>query len=174
MTTLHPLSAIDSDALERLLDAAFGTDRHGRTAYAVRAGTMAIEDLSFAALEENELIGSLQSWPIALTSSLSESISLIMVGPVAVHPDRQNIGIGRHMTRVATQRLDLAGQSAMMIGDPEYYESFGFRSGPASGWTLPGPVEPHRILLRPASNTDWPADAALGPDLLRSGERLPN
>ena len=174
MTTLHPLSAIDSDALEALVDAAFGADRHGRTAYAARAGTAAVEALSFVALQESRLIGSLQSWPVSLTIPMGEARSLIMVGPVAVCPEHQNMGIGRHMTRVVTQRLDLAGRSAMMIGDPEYYESFGFRSGPASGWTLPGPVEPHRILLRPASSTDWPTEGTLGPDLLRSGERLPN
>jgi predicted N-acetyltransferase YhbS len=121
-------------------------------------------------MEGDEPAGSLQCWPVTLTTPDKDSLSLIMVGPVAVHPQHQNRGIGRHMLRVVAQRLDLAALSAMLIGDADYYEPFGFRSGPASGWTLPGPVEPHRILLRPGSGTDWPIKGKLGPDLLRSGE----
>ncbi|MEM8696964.1 MAG: N-acetyltransferase [Pseudomonadota bacterium] len=174
MIALHPLSAVPPATIETLLDLAFGTDRHGRTAYAVRAGTEPVADLSFVALAGEQLSGSLQSWPIVLTTPDDRRLPLIMVGPVAVHPGHQNQGIGKHMTRVATQRLDLADASAMMIGDPGYYEPFGFRSGPAAGWTLPGPVEPHRILLRAAPSQAWPAKGALGPDLLRSDEVLPN
>lgn len=170
MTILQPLSAISPDALETLLDLAFGADRHGRTAYAVRQGTEAIRDLSFVAMHEGKLAGSLQSWPVALTAYGVDALPLVMVGPVAVHPDHQNQGIGKHMTRAVAQRLDDAQQSAMMIGDPEYYGAFGFQSGPASGWTLPGPVEPHRILLRPAPGSEWVSEGVLGPDLLRFGE----
>lgn len=174
MINLQPLSAIAPDALEALLDLAFGTDRHSRTAYAVREGTEPVGGLSFVAILEGEPAGSLQCWPIALTVPGADALPLIMVGPVAVHPNHQNQGIGKHMTRNVTQRLDLAEQSAMMIGDPEYYGVFGFRSGPANDWTLPGPAEPHRILLRPAPGSEWPSKGVLGPDLLRSGERLPN
>ncbi|MGP1283753.1 MAG: GNAT family N-acetyltransferase [Parasphingopyxis sp.] len=173
MITLQPLSAVSPDAIEALLDLSFGADRHGRTAYAVRAGTEPDRVLSFVALSDGALAGSLQSWPVRLDAPDGRCRPLVMVGPVAVHPGHQNQGIGKHMTRVVTQRLDLAGRSAMMIGDPDYYEPFGFRSGPAGGWTLPGPVEPHRILLR-AAGDDWPAEGRLGPDLLRSGEGLPN
>lgn len=174
MTTVQPLSAVAPGTLEALLDLAFGTDRHGRTAYAVREGTTPIDTLSFVALRDGDIAGSLQSWPIALKSSDGCALSLVMVGPIAVHPEYQNQGIGKTMTRFVAERLDLGGQSAMMIGDPDYYEPFGFRSGPACGWTLPGPVEPHRILLRPASGSKWPPEGDLGPDLLRSGDRLPN
>lgn len=156
--------------LETLLDLAFGADRHGRTAYAVRQGTVAISDLSFVAMHEGKLAGSLQSWPVAHTASGADALPLVMVGPVAVHPDHQNQSIGKQMTSAVAQRLDDAQQSAMMIGDPEYYGAFGFQSGPASGWTLPGPVEPHRILLRPAPGSEWASEGVLGPDLLRFGE----
>lgn len=174
MTALHPLSTVSPEAIETLLDLAFGTDRLGRTAYAVRAGTEAIDALSFVAMDGDSLIGSLHSWPLTLRHAGHRDLPLVMVGPVAVHPDRQGQGIGKHITRVVTQRLDIAGQSAMMIGDPDYYEAFGFRSGPAAHWLLPGPVEQHRILLRAAADSEWPAEGELGPDLLRSGQGLPN
>lgn len=174
MTVLHPLSAVAPDAIEALLDLAFGTDRHGRTAYAVRAGTRPIDNLSFVAMDGDALIGSLHSWPVTLRTADGNTLPLVMVGPVAVHPDRQGQGVGKHMTRVVAQKLDIEKLSAMMIGDPDYYEAFGFRSGPAAQWTLPGPVEPHRILLRAATASEWPTDGTLGPDLLRSGPGMPN
>ena len=45
------LAAIDPEAVEQLLDRAFGTDRHGRTAYAIRQGTqpIAVAELSVSA-----------------------------------------------------------------------------------------------------------------------------
>lgn len=172
--SLQPLSAVDPEAIEALLDQIFGAGRHGRAAYAVREGTTAVPDLSFIARDEGILVGSLQSWPVRLSLPEDKQKSLIMVGPVAVHPDWQNQGIGNHMTRVVTQRLDLVGLTAMMIGDPAYYEQCGFRAGPAVGWTLPDPVAPERILLRAARNRDWPTNGILEPELLRSGQRLPS
>ena len=50
-----PLSRIDPDAIETLLDAAFGTDRRARTAYKLRSGTEAIAGLSFASVADNAL-----------------------------------------------------------------------------------------------------------------------
>ena len=69
MTTLKPLSAIAPAALETLLDLAFGTDRHGRTAYAVREGTEPVDSLSFVAMDGETLTGSLQSQLTAARSS---------------------------------------------------------------------------------------------------------
>ncbi len=68
MSAILPLDSQPADAIEGLLDAAFGPDRHGRTAYLIRDGMPWLPALSFAVLDEKgELIGSLQSWPVALT-----------------------------------------------------------------------------------------------------------
>lgn len=163
VTELRPLSAVDPSEIEALLDAAFGTDRHERTAYKVRAGLAPIADLSFTAFRDGKLAGSLQSWPVALAGADGSNDTLVMVGPVAVRPDLQGQGVGKLMTRTVAERLDEAGLSAMMIGDPEYYAPYGFLSGPAGQWAMPGPVAPHRILLRPAAGASWPRGGTLGP-----------
>ncbi len=139
---LAPLAHAAPDAVEALLDAAFGTDRHARTAYRLRAGMTAITPLSFGAFDGDQLIGSLQCWPIAL-----DAIPMVLVGPVAVAPDLQRGGIGKalmHALLAAPPRDPL-----VLIGDPEYYGRF-FRFSPdaTQRWTLPGPVERHRLLVR--------------------------
>ena len=129
--TLTPLSDADPAAVEALLDAAFGTDRRGRTAYRLREGAVAIQELSFAAWDGARLVGTLQCWPVALRTAAG-SEALVMVGPVAVVPDAQARGVGKALMAAMIEAAEATGADAlMMIGDPEYYERFGFTAAPA-------------------------------------------
>lgn len=136
--------------IEALLDAAFGADRFTRTAYRVRDGTSALAPLSFAAFAGGRLVGSLQSWPVALAGDRGAWDPLIMVGPVAVMPDVQSGGIGRAMMTALLAAADAHADGAlMMIGDPQYYgRFFGFTAVATEAWDLPGPVDRHRLLAR--------------------------
>ena len=79
MPTLVPLSAVDPQLVEDLLDAAFGADRHARTAYRIRTGVEWLPGLSFAALDDEEyLAGSIQLWPVALTDPEGRAHPLLM------------------------------------------------------------------------------------------------
>lgn len=168
MIELVPLDRIAPDAVEALLDRAFGTDRHARTAYRVRASARAIPSLSFAALIEGKLAGTIQSWPVALACDTGAEVPLVMVGPVAVEPELQQGGIGRRLTEhmlAATAESPLPGADALMlVGDPEYYERFfGFTAERTGRWRLPGPFEPRRLLARGAGVPD--SAGMLGPRL---------
>jgi predicted N-acetyltransferase YhbS len=151
MIELTPLDTVAPDAVERLLDRAFGADRHRRTAYRLREGGRAIPELSFAAIEDGVLIGSIQCWPVMLAGDDGRATSMVMVGPVAVAPERQQAGIGRLLMEASLaaahdRRLD---DAMMLVGDPEYYARFfGFSAERTGGWRLPGPFEPRRLLAR--------------------------
>ncbi|PZO75505.1 MAG: GNAT family N-acetyltransferase [Sphingomonas hengshuiensis] len=146
MPDLLPLARIAPCEVEALLDAAFGTDRHRRTAYRVRAGLVPIDTLSFALVEDARLIGCVQCWPVQLDRDDGGALPLVMVGPVAVAPDRQGVGIGRALM---AQSIAAAGDATLMlVGDPDYYSRFGFTAERTGGWRMPGPYEPHRILAR--------------------------
>jgi len=159
-----PLATVAGAAVEALLDRAFGPDRHGRTAYKVRGTVAPIAALSLAAVEDGALIGSIQCWPVLLDGDDGAAHPLVMIGPVAVDPDRQQGGIGRQLTEAAlaaANRLGLDG-AMMLIGDPEYYARFfGFSATRTAGWRLPGPVERHRLLARGERVPD--AAGMLGP-----------
>ncbi|WP_232328868.1 MULTISPECIES: GNAT family N-acetyltransferase [Sphingomonas] len=145
---LTPLSNADPETVEALLDAAFGADRRGRTAYRLREGAVAIPELSVAAWDGERLVGTLQSWPVALRTATGTEM-LVMVGPVAVVPDLQTQGIGKALMAALTAAAEATGADAlMMIGDPEYYERFGFTAAPAAGWRIDGPYEQRRLLAR--------------------------
>ena len=155
MIKIVPLTGIAPDAVEALLDAAFGADRFGRTAYKLRAGTVAVARLSFAALDGDALVGTLQCWPVRIGA-----VAMTLVGPVAVSPTMQRGGIGRMLM---THLIETAGDTPMMmIGDPEYYgRFFGFTADVTGAWQLPGPVERHRLLAR---NVDAGLTGAVEPD----------
>ncbi|HMP45414.1 MAG TPA: GNAT family N-acetyltransferase, partial [Sphingopyxis sp.] len=125
MVEFLPLSEIEPQAVEQLLDAAFGADRFGRTAYRIREGMAAIPALSFALLEEGALVGTIQCWPVAHHAPDGTACPLVMVGPVAVRPDVQRGGHGRALTaRMLAAAEHEADGALMMIGDPEYYGRF--------------------------------------------------
>ena len=164
ISEMTPLARADASDVERLLDIAFGTDRHMRTAYKLRAGMMPIPGLSFAAFERGHLVGSLQCWPITLTTPEGESFPLVLVGPVAVVPERQKSGIGRALMVTMLDAADATrSEPQVLIGDPEYYgRFFDFTAEPTGGWELPGPVERHRLLAR-TDGRALPAKGMLGP-----------
>jgi len=144
--TLTPIAEADPADVEALLDAAFGADRRQRTAYRLREGVGAIPELSFAAWKGGRLVGTLQSWPVALVTG-EEVDRLVMVGPVAVAPDLQNTGVGRALMD-ALLRAATDEDALMMIGDPEYYARFGFTAEATGGWRIDGSYEQPRLLAR--------------------------
>ena len=166
MIEILPIAAVAPADVEALLDAAFGADRHGRTAYRMRAGTEAIPGLSFAAVDAGELVGTLQCWPVRLASPDGTTQSLVMVGPVAVRPDRQRAGIGVALMKHMLTQADAEGRDALMlIGDPEYYDRlFGFDARETGKWDVPGPVERRRLLARLHGDRLRGLEGMIGPD----------
>jgi predicted N-acetyltransferase YhbS len=164
LVRLLPIVEAMAEDVEHLLDLAFGYDRHQRTAYRLREGVAAAPTASLGAFEKGfGLVGSLQSWPLALTTASGTETPLWLVRPIAVNPDRRNRGIARAMIDQALAAIDATGWTAVLIGDPEYYDAFGFSAEATGGWQVPGPVERHRLLARPATGQALPAEGLLGP-----------
>ena len=168
--TLIPLETVDPTLVEALLDSAFEPERHTRTAYKVRAGMDWLPTLSFAALDgeidgNEHLVGTIQCWPVALTDPAGKAHPMIMVGPVAVLPELQGLGYGKALVTAALAALDpRAPLPQVMIGDPEYYGRFwGFSNAATAGWSLPGPYQQHRLLVRADNPAVLPREGMLGP-----------
>ncbi len=158
MTKLLPLSSFPAEDVENLLDDAFGTDRHKRTAYLLRKGMPVIDHLSFAIVEGEGLSGSIQCWPVSVGDS-----PLILVGPVAVSPMRQGQGLGHLLMHAMLAAVTTEDAPMVMIGDPEYYGRFGFDATQTGGWILPGPWEAHRLLVRNPHGVALPLAGMLVP-----------
>ena len=161
-----PLDNVDPALVEEVLDRAFEPERRKRTAYKVREGMDWLPALSFAALDEHDLlVGTIQCWPVGLTDPQGNVHPMIMVGPVAVVPEEQQRGFGQALMAATLTSLNPdALLPQVMIGDADYYGRFwGFTNEYTGGWTLPGPWEPHRLLVRCDNPAILPREGRLGP-----------
>jgi predicted N-acetyltransferase YhbS len=129
-----------------------------------------LDALSFAALDGDDLlVGTIQCWPIALMTPTGDPVPLVMVGPVAVVPERQGEGFGiglmSAMIEADAQLAATTGASLpqVLIGDPEYYGRWGFSDAATGGWRCPGPYEQRRLLARGAALSAMPREGMLGP-----------
>ncbi|MCJ1960064.1 MULTISPECIES: GNAT family N-acetyltransferase [Novosphingobium] len=164
--TVIPLDNVDPALVEDLLDRAFEPERRQRTAYKVREGMEWLPALSFAVMDDKDMmVGSIQCWPVALTDDDGRAHPMIMVGPVAVLPEEQNRGYGQALMSAAMSGIDeRAPLPQVLIGDPEYYGRFwGFSNAQTQGWDLPGPFEASRLLVRCDNPAVLPAKGTLGP-----------
>lgn len=158
---IEPAGAADRADIEHLLDHAFGTDRHGRTAYRLRENAAPLPGISLVAREGGHLVGSIQYWPIELAARGSVH-AVTLLGPVAAHPDRQGEGIGTALLHASLALADAWGHHAIvLIGDAGYYRRFGFTAAATGGWSVPGPVERNRLLARLTGGIALPTAAAL-------------
>jgi len=161
-----PLANVDSAMVEQLLDRAFEPERKTRTAYKVREGVDFLPALSFAALDENDMLtGTIQCWPVGLNDQQTRSFPMIMVGPVAVLPEHQDQGYGKALMAATLGEIDPAAPlPQVMIGDEDYYGRFwGFSSEHTRDWVLPGPCEANRLLVRCDNPAILPRAGTLGP-----------
>jgi len=51
----------------------------------------------------------------------------------------------------------------VMIGDPDYYDRWGFLADHTGGWHCPGPYDRDRLLARTGNPAVLPAEGMLGP-----------
>lgn len=129
-------------AIAELLDMSFGPERERKTVYRLREGVAPDPALCHVALENGALRGSLRFWPI-----LAAGAPALLLGPLAVAPEHRGRGFGVALIRHGLAQAEaLDHRIVLLVGDPEYYERFGFRRAPAQGLTLPGPVEERRFL----------------------------
>jgi predicted N-acetyltransferase YhbS len=126
MIDIVPERPEDSEAIETLLDAAFGADRQTKISYSYRQGVERVWKLCLVARDEARIVGTIRYWPIAIGRSPA-----LLLGPVAVSADHRAHGLGGALIRTSLAAAAEAGHRAvLLVGDEPYYGRFGFH--PAS------------------------------------------
>ena len=129
-------------AVEALLDRAFGPGRFVKVSERVREFAEYAPDLSFCAFDRDTLLGAVRMWRVAVGGT-----PVVFLGPLAVGREQRSAGVGGLLVERACQAARAAGEPAvLLVGDAPYFQRFGFSEAP--GVTLPGPVDPRRVLAR--------------------------
>ena len=134
----------DDSAIEEMTASAFGPDRFHKTVYRLREDVPPLKDLCFVALnQKGRLVASIRNWPILI----NERWPAILLGPLAISPELRGLGYGKALMWHAMAQARMQGHSRIiLVGDPEYYNQFGFRRDLALNIQLPGWVEERRFL----------------------------
>jgi len=155
--TILPESADDAQPIERLHERTFGPGRYARTAYRIREGVTHNLDLSFTARIGTLLVGSVRLSPI----HIGETPGLLL-GPLTVEPPFRDRGIGLSLIERALQEAKAKGHKlVVLVGDESYYQRCGFQRIAKGRVTMPGPVDPQRLLV--AELSDAAFDGVSGP-----------
>lgn len=84
--------------------------------------------ISLVAEVEGQIIGHIAFSPVKITDGAKDWYGL---GPVSVLPEYQKKGIGKSLIKEGLFLLkELGGQGCALVGDPNYYKRFGFKSYP--------------------------------------------
>lgn len=141
--TILPESADDAAAIERLHERTFGPGRYARTAYRIRERLSHCLDLSFTARIGTLLVGSVRLTPIRIGETPA-----LFLGPLTIEPPFRERGIGKALIERALAAARTKGHRlVVLVGDEPYYARAGFKRIAKGQVTMPGPVDPERLLV---------------------------
>lgn len=141
--TILQETAADAVAIERLHERTFGPGRFVLSAYRIRERHGHRLELSFTARIGTLLVGSVRQTPITIGETRA-----LLLGPVTLEPPFRGRGIGGALIQRALKEARAADHRlVILVGDEAYYQRLGFRRVPPGRATMPGPVDPARLLV---------------------------
>jgi predicted N-acetyltransferase YhbS len=143
MVTIRNETSGDIDTREDLLDRVWGAARLQKTAERLREGRSPAEGLSLIAAYAGTLVGTIRLWHVCA----GPGRPALLLGPLAVDAAHRCRGIGGALLRRAMAAAwRRRHRAVLLVGDPAYYERFGFSAEKTGALWLPGPYERHRLL----------------------------
>jgi predicted N-acetyltransferase YhbS len=141
--TILAESPDDHDAIEQLNARTFGPGRYAKTAYRIREDVSHLLELSFTARVGTLLVGSVRLSRIEIGGTPA-----LLLGPLTVEPPFRDRGIGQTLIERALNEARQKGHRlVVLVGDEPYYGKAGFKPIPKGRVTMPGPVDPARLLV---------------------------
>jgi predicted N-acetyltransferase YhbS len=135
-----------AEAIEGVLDRAFGPGRFAKTSERVRErGAAAEPQLSRVALNDDGAVaGVCRIW------SARAGAPVYFLGPLAVDPEAQAAGLGVALVKACVEACRMRGGNAIVtVGAERFFRPAGFSTVPRDRLVLPGPTDPARLLWLP-------------------------
>jgi len=141
--TILPETPDDAGAIERLHERTFGPGRFAKTAYRLREQAAHRLEVSFTARIGTLLVGSVWLSPVRIGETKA-----LLLGPLTVEPAFRERGVGQALIERALKEAKAKGHRlVILVGDEAYYGKCGFKRVPHGRATMPGPVDPARLLV---------------------------
>jgi putative acetyltransferase len=126
----------DIAAIHRVNVGAFGRASEANLVDQLRGGAATF---SFVAIAAEQIVGHVFYSPVTIAGV--DDALILGLAPVAVLPDYQRQGIGSGLIRQSlTACARLGGQAVVVLGNPAYYQRFGFMPAKHKGLQCEYPV----------------------------------
>jgi putative acetyltransferase len=130
MMSIRNESAHDRRAVYKVVSSAFGRVAEAELVQELYAAGDSV--VSLVADDDGQIVGHV------LLSRMDAPFPALALAPLSVVPARQRRGIGSALVEKAVNRAGGQGWAAIFVlGDPNYYERFGFDREAAAGFTSP-------------------------------------
>ena len=141
---VSPLRESDLAEVLALNARVFGPGRFARTAYRIREGTPQISPFCLIGRIMGELVASIRF----TQATVGGMPGALLLGPLAVEARYAGLGYGKRLIADGLANAQAGGvQLVVLVGDEPYYARFGFKRATGGGISMPGPVDPMRLLL---------------------------
>ncbi|WP_414832837.1 GNAT family N-acetyltransferase [Afifella sp. YEN Y35] len=145
----------DRPAVKELVRRAFLQNPHsdGTEAFLIEAlWTRGTATIALVAEADGRIIGQAAFSPVTLVGDDGQArTGWHGLGPIAVLPEVQRKGVGSVLMEVGLTKLRALGsEGCVLVGDPAYYERFGFET--FAELKMPG-VPPENLLALPFTDT---------------------
>lgn len=141
--TKKPIENITSE-MQNLFEKHLGPGRFARTAYRVREQATAKKLEGINVFDKDKLVGTVSITPLLI----AKDTLAYLLGPLLIDKSHRSKGLGQELIKDA---IELAknnkAKAILLVGDIAYYKKAGFKQIPMSQITLPGPVDPQRLLI---------------------------
>jgi|GEM_PF-6954631 len=137
------------NSVEDLLDNVFGLNRIKEyDTYKLRQCVDNLYRHNKVVTFNGVVVGVIRCWPAKIiSSSKRKSWSCIVIGPIAIHTDFQSKGLGRGLLiNVLTDIYMTLWSRIVIIGNPEYYEPFGFSRSVLQDVIFPNYYNQERVM----------------------------
>ena len=159
---IAPVTDGDLADISALHARVLGPGRFARTAYRIREGTPPISDSCMLARQAGHLIAAVRLTPV----TVGGTPGAMLLGPLAVDMAYANKGVGAGLLAAAAESARNNGHRLIvLVGNLSYYGRHGYHSVEPGQITMPGPVDPARLLaceLQPGALAEFRGPMAAG------------
>jgi len=141
---IRPMQDADLGQVAKLEARVYGPGRFARTAYRLREDGNQRSELCMTAWRNDELAGSVRLTRVQIGATCKAAL----LGPLNVAPEHTGDNLGIRLIEAAADAARAIKLDALiLIGDAPYYGKAGFKPLPFGRVTMPGPVDPARLLV---------------------------
>ncbi|MFN6482054.1 MULTISPECIES: N-acetyltransferase [unclassified Nostoc] len=127
---------------------AFGQENEAKLVEKIRGSDRYISELSLVAEVENVVVGHILFSYIDLVGE--ERLQVLSLAPLAVLPQFQRRGIGSALIKAGLEIAETKKEAIVIVlGHPEFYTRFGFKSSVVYGIESPFPVPEQFFMVKP-------------------------